>query len=91
MAVFWVVALVNFYQITRRYNPEDSHLHTRRCENHKSYLIFIETFYRPNIIDTQSFTAPSGSVLQLSSALYSLIVIWDDLQYIWLCVKSKKK
>jgi hypothetical protein len=21
--------LVNFYQITQRYNPEDSHLHTR--------------------------------------------------------------
>jgi hypothetical protein len=41
MAVFWVVAmglmmeaartsetLVNFYQTTRRYNPEDSHLHS---------------------------------------------------------------
>jgi hypothetical protein len=37
MAVFWVIALmmeaartsetlVNFYQTTRRYNPEDSHL-----------------------------------------------------------------
>jgi hypothetical protein len=28
--------LVNFYQNIRRYNPEDSHLHTRRCENLKS-------------------------------------------------------
>jgi hypothetical protein len=28
---------VNFYQTTRRYNPEDSHLHTRRRENLKSY------------------------------------------------------
>jgi hypothetical protein len=26
-----------FYQTTRRYNPEDSHLHTRRRENLKSY------------------------------------------------------
>jgi hypothetical protein len=26
----------NFYQTTRRYNPEDSHLHTRRRENLKS-------------------------------------------------------
>jgi hypothetical protein len=31
IAVFWVVAptfetLANFYQTTRRYNPEDSHL-----------------------------------------------------------------
>jgi hypothetical protein len=28
--------LVNFYQTTRRYNPEDSHLRTRRRENLKS-------------------------------------------------------
>jgi hypothetical protein len=32
--------LVNFYQTTRRYNPEDSHLLTHRRENLKSYLIF---------------------------------------------------
>jgi hypothetical protein len=53
MAVFWVVAqgialmmeaartsetMVNFYQTTRRYNPEDSHLQTHRRENLKSYL-----------------------------------------------------
>jgi hypothetical protein len=31
--------LVNFYQTTRRYNPEDSHLHTRRRENLKSYYV----------------------------------------------------
>jgi hypothetical protein len=30
--------LVNFYQTTRRYNPEDSHLLTHRRENFKSYL-----------------------------------------------------
>jgi hypothetical protein len=29
--------LVNFYQTTQRYNPEDSHLHTHRRENLKSY------------------------------------------------------
>jgi hypothetical protein len=29
--------LVNVYQTTRRYNPEDSHLHTHRRENLKSY------------------------------------------------------
>jgi hypothetical protein len=29
--------LLNFYQTTRRYNPEEnSHLHTRRRENFKS-------------------------------------------------------
>jgi hypothetical protein len=31
--------LVNFYQTTRRYNPEDSHLCIHRRENLKSYLI----------------------------------------------------
>jgi hypothetical protein len=30
---------VNFYQTTRRNNPEDSHLHTRRLQNLKSQLI----------------------------------------------------
>jgi dipeptidase len=29
--------LVNFYQTTRYYNPEDSNLHTHRRENLKSY------------------------------------------------------
>jgi hypothetical protein len=29
--------LVNFYQTTRRYNPEDGRLHTHRCENLKSF------------------------------------------------------
>jgi hypothetical protein len=30
---------VTFYQATRRNNPEDSHLDTRRRENLKSHLI----------------------------------------------------
>jgi hypothetical protein len=30
--------LVNFYQTTRRYNPEDSHLRSHRREKHKFYL-----------------------------------------------------
>jgi hypothetical protein len=32
--------LVNFYQTTWRYNPEDSHLRTNRRENLKSYHIY---------------------------------------------------
>jgi hypothetical protein len=39
--------LVNFYQTTRCYNPEDSHLGTHRRENLKSYLedfCFMNTF-----------------------------------------------
>jgi hypothetical protein len=31
--------LGNSYQSTRRYNPEDSHLHTHRRENQNSYII----------------------------------------------------
>jgi hypothetical protein len=31
--------LVNFYQTTRRYNPEDRHLRTHRRENLKSYNV----------------------------------------------------
>jgi hypothetical protein len=31
--------LVNFYQTTRRYNPDDSNLHTHRRENLKSYSL----------------------------------------------------
>jgi hypothetical protein len=31
--------LVNFYQTTRRNNPEDCHLHTRRRENLKSHKL----------------------------------------------------
>jgi hypothetical protein len=30
--------LVNFYQTTRRYNPENGHLRTNRRENLKSYM-----------------------------------------------------
>jgi hypothetical protein len=33
--------LVNFYQTTRRYNPEDIHLRTHRCENLNSYKILV--------------------------------------------------
>jgi hypothetical protein len=32
-------ASANFYQTTRCYNPEDSHLHTNRRENLKSYFV----------------------------------------------------
>jgi hypothetical protein len=35
---------VNFYQITRRYIPEDSHLHIHRRENLKSHLVFHNIF-----------------------------------------------
>jgi hypothetical protein len=41
---------VNFYQTTRRNNPEDSHLYIRRRENLKSYLIsqILDTIFTQN-------------------------------------------
>jgi hypothetical protein len=41
---------VNFYQTTRRNNPEDSHLYTRRRENLKSHFYFIPIDYGEKII-----------------------------------------
>jgi hypothetical protein len=39
--------LVNFYQTAQRYNPEDSHLHTHRRDNLKSYMtsIYLSNIY----------------------------------------------
>jgi hypothetical protein len=49
MAVFWAIALtestsisetsVNFYQTTRRNNPEDRNFHNRRREKLKSHYV----------------------------------------------------
>jgi hypothetical protein len=51
---------INFYQTTRRYNPEDSHLHTRRRENLKSYkLYFYLTLLALSIILYLSRIGPS--------------------------------
>jgi hypothetical protein len=36
---------VNFYQTTRRYNREERHLYTRRCENLKSYYSYFSKIY----------------------------------------------
>jgi hypothetical protein len=35
---------VNFLQTTQRNNPEDSHLHTRRCDNMKSRSLKLDQF-----------------------------------------------
>jgi hypothetical protein len=37
-SIIWAETLVNFYQTSRRYSPEDSHLRNHRRENLKSYL-----------------------------------------------------
>jgi hypothetical protein len=50
--------LVNFYQTTRRYNPEDSHLRTHRRENLKSYLM--KNVFKDHVVrgrgDARSFS-----------------------------------
>jgi hypothetical protein len=46
--------LVNFYQTTRLYNPEDSHLRTHRRENLKSYFyILISGFLNEVVNDSE--------------------------------------
>jgi hypothetical protein len=54
--------LVQLYQTTRCYNPEDSHLHTHRRENIKSYLCKIVKI--SNLQNVCSF--PRSSELLLS-------------------------
>jgi hypothetical protein len=39
--------LVNFYQTTWCYNPEDSHLRTHRRENLKSYFVRMKSGMKP--------------------------------------------
>jgi hypothetical protein len=41
--------LVNFYQTTRCYNPEDSNLLTHRRENLKSYFLLLFIYLRLNL------------------------------------------
>jgi hypothetical protein len=45
---------VNFYRTTRCYNPEDSHIHARRRENLKSYVIHIDAQHRTPVTFTWS-------------------------------------
>jgi hypothetical protein len=44
----------NFHPTTRRYNPEGSHLHIRRCEN----LIFREEIFK----NVNSCLKPKGGL-----------------------------
>jgi hypothetical protein len=66
--------LVNFYQTTRRYNPEDSHLHTHRRENLKSYLI------NPRLWSRRTVSAHSEGKVEYSGCIaYSLIRVLKGL------------
>jgi hypothetical protein len=51
---------VNPYQSTRRYNPEDSHLHSHRRENLKSKIrVVIYSQSKPNILRTRKVACVS--------------------------------
>jgi hypothetical protein len=66
MAVVWAVApcsLVDVYQTTRHYNPEDSHLRNHRRENLKSYnLSSICLFLLCEAISISGGSIPSSGV-----------------------------
>jgi hypothetical protein len=92
MAVFWVVAmitlmmeaastsetLVNFYQTTRRHNPEGSHLRTHRRENLKSYDINMYTnsdAHAQSIIDNDFIIIPPHDFEHLSRWYYRVLEV----------------
>jgi hypothetical protein len=60
--------LVNFYQITRGYNPEDSHLRTHRRENLRSYLypFCLNVFFRW-LISSSRLSAPHAVLARWTS------------------------
>jgi hypothetical protein len=65
--------LVNFYQTTRRYNPEDSHLHTHRRENLKSYLKF-KVALQLRIQNIEASFSVSASCCYLLRVIYALVI-----------------
>jgi hypothetical protein len=57
--------LVNFYQTTWHYNPEDNHLHTRHHENLKSYFIL----FTPHMLINFLKLPQEGSIIIYIGAL----------------------
>jgi hypothetical protein len=53
---------LNFYQTTRRYNPKDSHLHIRRCENLRS--LFGDKSESPMLLTQKPSTELDPQLLQ---------------------------
>jgi hypothetical protein len=54
--------LVNFYQTTRRYNPEDNHLRTHRRENLKSYKFTSDKTEKTSTLNVESSPLLQGQV-----------------------------
>jgi hypothetical protein len=68
---------VNFYQTTRRNNPEDSHLQTRRCENLKSHddflvskHVFLTKSEERTIVPNNDMYRNEFSILHCNISLY---------------------
>jgi hypothetical protein len=62
---------VNFYQTTRRSNPEDSHLHIHRRENLKSHRItYIVKFMEIINMELSEALHHDGRKFELSEALH---------------------
>jgi hypothetical protein len=85
--------LVNIYQSTRRYNPEDSHIRTYRRENLRSYsLLFrlsysscVDVLHTNRVQDSISMMAPNvlNTVLKVT-----LEIMWRVIHFIvrWIYV-----
>jgi hypothetical protein len=74
--------LVNFYQTTRRYNPEDSHPRTDRRENLKSYVVqFTYSFgiYIKRLIKFKQIKTCS----QLRRMRTCNKTIWNSIMNLW--------
>jgi hypothetical protein len=53
----------NFYYNTQRNNPDDSHLHTRRCENIKSHNVCKFSIFSIRLKFSKMCFGSSGAVL----------------------------
>jgi hypothetical protein len=62
---------VNFYQITLRNSPEDSHLHTRRRENLKSHdgRVFCVITEQAMCVNISAFEWPFPSAVNMTFQL----------------------
>jgi hypothetical protein len=70
--------LVNFYQTTRRYNPDDSHLCTHRRENLKSYLALQQCFLYSAFTTITTTTTPTPTIHTADDSLTALERVFGD-------------
>jgi hypothetical protein len=82
--------LVNFYQTTRRYNPEDGHIRTHHRENVKSYLIL---YAYDQVIIAESEDALQIAVNELNKIVkkYDVKISTTKTKTIGLCGKNVQR